>query len=351
MARGTTVLAVATGAAAVVGVAVAAASAHRRRRADLTGRVALITGGSRGLGLLIAREFADRGARVAICARNSEELATARDELAARGADVTAVTCDITERADVERLVRHTVDRFGRLDIVVNNAGIIQVGPVVDMSVEDFLAAIEVMQLGPIYLTLEALPHLRASPDARLVMITSIGGKVAVPHLVPYVSAKFGAVGFSQGMRAELAGLGIRVTTVVPGLMRTGSHVRALFTGQAHKEFSWFATGAGAPLVAMDAERAARRIVNAAVAGRAHVTTTPLAVVASRVAPLAPATTARLLAVVARALPAGTGGRTSTEPGAQVAERAPSRVRSALTTLGRRAADRFQPAARGSAAT
>jgi NAD(P)-dependent dehydrogenase (short-subunit alcohol dehydrogenase family) len=288
---------------------------------------------------------------VVICARNQDELATARDELAAGGADVLALPADITDRADVQRLMRQTVEHFGGLDILVNNAGIIKVGPVMEMSADDFLTAVEVMLLGPVYLTLQALPHLREAPAGRVVNITSIGGKVPAPHLLPYVSAKFGAVGFSQGLHAELAGEGIRVTTVVPGLMRTGSHVRALFTGQADKELSWFATVAGAPLVAMDAERAARRVVDAAAAGRTEVTTTPPAVVASRLAPLAPATTARVLRMVARALPDTATGSAPTRPGAQVAERSPSRVRSALTTLGRRAANRFQPAVRGSPAT
>jgi short-subunit dehydrogenase len=325
--------------------ATAAVAARRRRRADLSGQVALVTGASRGLGLLIARELADRGCRVVICARNGEQLSGAASDLAGRGAEVLAVPCDLADRAQVTGLVTRAVERFGRLDVLVNNAGVMQVGPVLQTSAEDYLAAVQVMQLAPVYLTLEALPYLRSSGHGRIVNITSIGGKVAVPHLLPYVTAKFGAVGFSQGLHAELARHGIRVTTVVPGLMRTGSHLRAGFYDRSGREFAWFATLASAPLVSMDAERAARRIVDAAAAGRAELTLTPLAVLASRVAQLAPGLTARALGLVARALPAGTDGGVPSRTGERVAAEAPSRLRDVATVWGRRAAQRFQPAA------
>lgn len=330
---------------ALAGGALAAAAVRRWSRADLSGRVVLVTGASRGLGLLLAREFADRGCRVAICARNGDELHAAEADLAARGAEVLAVTCDITDRDQVGRMMGQVVERFGALDVLVNNAGILQVGPAVEMTVDDFRAAVEVMQLGPVSVTLQALPHLRAS-QGRIANITSIGGKVPAPHLLPYVTAKFGTVGFSQGLHAELAAHGVRVTTVVPGLMRTGSHARAQFTGRAERELDWFAPAAGAPLVSVDAARAARRIVNAVAAGRAELTITPQAVIASRLAQLAPAATARLLGLVARVLPSAAAGPTPTRAGDEVAAAAPSRVRGALSTLGRRATDRLQPAAR-----
>jgi short-subunit dehydrogenase len=117
------------------------------------------------------------------------------------------------------------------------------------------------MALAPVRLALAALPVMREQSHGRIVTITSLGGKIAVPHLVPYCAAKFAAVGFSEGLRAELGRDPVTVTTVVPGLMRTGSHVQALFTGQADKEFTWFSLGASLPLVSMDAERAARQIV------------------------------------------------------------------------------------------
>lgn len=182
---------------------------------ELSGRVALVTGASRGLGFLLARELAAQGCRVAICARDPEELGRARAALEREGAQVLAVPCDVADRVQVERLVADTVARFGSLDVLVTNAGVIQAGPLGTMRVEDFEDALAVMFWGVVLPTLAALPHLRAG-RGRIVTITSIGGKIASPHLLPYDCAKFAAVGFSEGIGAELAREGIRVTTVVP---------------------------------------------------------------------------------------------------------------------------------------
>ncbi len=334
-------------AASLLGASAAVAAIMRwrmARRADLSGQVALVTGASRGLGLLIARELAARGARLVICARHGEELRAAQEELRASGAEVLAVECDLANRSEAEGLVDRAASHFGRLDMVVNNAGIIQVGPLAAMGADDFDTAVQVMVMGPVHVTLRALPHLRAAPAGRIVNITSIGGKVAVPHLVPYGCAKFALVGFSEGLRAELAGEGIRVTTVVPGLMRTGSHLRALFAGQAAKEYSWFAAAASAPLLSMDARRAAQRIVDAAVVGRGHLTLTLPAMVGVRIAALAPGLTGRVAGMVAQLLPSAPGRPVPGRAGHLVAAESPSRTRAALTALGRRAAERLQPA-------
>src|SRR4051794_10153260 len=99
------------------------------RRMDLHGRTALITGGSRGLGLVIARQLADRGVRLVLCSREPDELQRASDDLTARGAEVVAIPCDVTDQEQVETMVRTALDRFGAIDILINNAGTIQVGP------------------------------------------------------------------------------------------------------------------------------------------------------------------------------------------------------------------------------
>jgi len=301
-------------AARVLGLAVAGVLAHRawravaRPRSALTGEVALITGGSRGLGLLIARELAREGCSIAICARDEQELARARDDLAARGAHVAAFRCDVTEREQVEALVRQVTDRFGRIDILVNNAGIIQVGPLESMTVRDFEQAMAVNFWGTVYTTLAVLPQMRRRRAGRIANITSIGGVVAVPHLLPYDASKFAARGFSEGLRSELAGTGITVTTIVPGLMRTGSPVNALFKGRAAREYTWFSLGDATPLTAMSATRAARRIVDAIARGEAEVTLSWQARLLGLIHDLFPGATTKLLGQVSRLLPSAEGG-------------------------------------------
>lgn len=247
---------------------------RRSRELDLTRRVVLITGGSRGLGLVLAREFAAEGARLSICARDERELENARTDLAGRGADVIATVCDVADREQVERWVRRTETELGAPDVLVNNASIIQVGPLAAMTPEDFERAMDVNYLGTVYATFAVLDAMRARRAGRIVNITSIGGKVPAPHLLPYDAAKFAAVGFSEGIRAELAKDGIAVTTIVPGLMRTGSPPNAYFKGQREAEFTWFSLGDATPLTATSARRAARRIVQAARRGEAEVTLT-----------------------------------------------------------------------------
>ena len=249
--------------------AAAAVVAYRRRQPqdDLTGEVALVTGSSRGLGLLVATELARRGCRLLLCARDGAELERAADRLRSTGADVAAVAFDVTREESAGQLVDAARERYGRLDILVNNAGIIRVGPVQSTTPADYEAALATMAMAPVRLALAALPVMRAQGHGRIVTITSIGGKLSVPHLLPYSTAKFAAVGFSEGLRAELGGGPVTVTTVVPGLMRTGSHVRAEFAGLQNQEFTWFSLGASLPLVSMDAERAAGQIV-AAIAAR-----------------------------------------------------------------------------------
>jgi NAD(P)-dependent dehydrogenase (short-subunit alcohol dehydrogenase family) len=277
------------------------------RSEDLTNRVVLVTGGSRGLGLLLAREFAARGCRIAVCARDTEELDAAARYLRRHGADVLALPCDVGDRAQVADLVEWVTTRFGRIDILVNNASIIQVGPLASMTLEDFEDAMAVNFWGTVYATLEVLPQMRRRGEGRIVNITSIGGKVAVPHLLPYDCAKFATVGFSQGLRAELSRYGISVTTVVPGLMRTGSPVNAFFKGEAEKEFSWFSLGSATPVSAMSAERAARRIVDAAARRDAEITLSWQAKLLRLAHDLFPGTVNDVLGMVNRLLPTHDG--------------------------------------------
>lgn len=241
---------------------------------SFAGKVVLITGGSRGLGLVIARQLCAEGARVILLARDPAELQRAHDELVAAGGDVSIVPCDLLDRSQIEEAMRAVISRFGRIDVLINNAGIIEVGPLEHMERADFERAMQLHLWAPFTLMWEAIPQMRRGGGGRIVNITSIGGKIAVPHLAPYCASKFALAGLSDSMRAELARDGIYVTTVAPGMMRTGSHVNAKFKGQHAAEFGWFAISNAMPLISMNAERAAAQILDACRRGRPEITLT-----------------------------------------------------------------------------
>jgi short-subunit dehydrogenase len=317
---------------------VARAAWNRFRLADISGQVVLITGSSRGLGLAMAREFASLGCKLVICARDEQELREAEADLRARGAEVLAIRCDVGKNDDVQKMVEQTTQHFGRIDILINNAGIIQVGSIESQTIEDFQEAMDVMYWGIVHTTLAVLPQMKARGYGRIANITSIGGKISVPHLVPYGAAKFAAVGFSEGMHAELMKDGITVTTVVPGLMRTGSHLNAYFKGDHQKEFSWFALGATSPLSAISARRAARSLVNAVRSGRAEVVLSIPAKLAVLAHGVAPGLTSDLLGLTNRIMP-GTGA--SQKERFTGSESETTITRSPLTALGRQAAREY----------
>jgi short-subunit dehydrogenase len=295
---------------AVAGIGLGLAARALLRKAseyDLRGKVVLITGGSRGLGLVLARTFAAEGASLVLCARDPGELERARTELFQAGAQVLTVPCDITEREQVEQMVQAARQRFGRVDVLVNNAGLIQVGPMEVQTLADYEAAMKVHFWGPLYTTLAVLPEMRERQSGRIINISSIGGKISVPHMLPYSASKFALVGLSEGLRAELAKDGIAVTTVTPGLMRTGSPLQASFKGQHEKEFTWFTISDSLPIASISAERAAREIVAACKRGAAELTLTLPARLVIPFHGVFPGLTADLLGVMNRLLPAPGG--------------------------------------------
>jgi NAD(P)-dependent dehydrogenase (short-subunit alcohol dehydrogenase family) len=248
----------------------------RTGRYSLRDKVVLITGGSRGLGLVLARQICGAGGKVALIARDAEELGRAKADLARRGSAANAfgVQCDLLDREQIRSAVRQIIDRFGKIDILINSAGIIEVGPLEHMTREDFERAMRLHFWAPFELVSQIVPEMRTWGGGRIVNISSIGGKVAVPHLAPYSASKFALTGFSDAIRAELARDNIHVTTVAPGMMRTGSHVNAKFKGRHDAEFGWFAASAGAPLISMNADRAARKILAACRRGQPSLTLT-----------------------------------------------------------------------------
>ncbi|ACO46474.1 SDR family oxidoreductase [Deinococcus deserti] len=270
---------------------------------DLQGRSVLITGGSRGLGLMLARELCSLGAAVTLMARHADALERAAEDLRSHGARVHTVAGDVTIQADVDRAVQETVRVHGGLDVLVSNAGIIQTGPLANMTEGDFREIMEINAFATLRLTRAALPYLRGR-QGRVLVVGSVGSRVAVPHLGPYCMSKFAVAGLAQALRAELAREGVTVTAVHPSLMRTGSPRHAQVKGQHKKEYALFATLDNLPVLSLDAPTAARRMIAALVRGDAEVMIGGPALMLRYVQALAPQLTADVLALSNRLLPA-----------------------------------------------
>jgi NAD(P)-dependent dehydrogenase (short-subunit alcohol dehydrogenase family) len=277
------------------------------RRFDLRGRVVLITGASRGLGLVLAREFAREGAHLALCARDDAELHRARADVQRHGAAVFARSADVTQPGELRTLILEVEQALGPVDVLVNNAGVIQVGPLETMTLEDYEQALDTHFWGPLYAIWEVLPGMRRRGRGRIVNISSIGGEVVMPHLAPYCASKFALVGLSRGLRYELAKAGIYVTTVCPGLTRTGSARQANFKGRHRAEHAWFSISDALPMISMSAQRAARKIVRACRYGRAELLLSVPTKLAVKAGALCPELTADVLSLIDRLLPQAGG--------------------------------------------
>lgn len=331
--------------AAGVGLTVAGAAALGARAAwwrsqgrPLDGRVAVVAGGSRGLGLAIGRELLRSGCRVSLWARDPGELSRAREMLAGDG-EVSTVVCDVGDRRQVEAAAEEVRRTLGPVDLLFNVAGEIDVGPAEAMEEGDYKRSLDIMLWGMMHASRAVLPNMTERGWGRIVNITSIGGVVAVPHLAPYTTAKYAAVGFSEGLAAEVRRFGVRVTTVVPGLMRTGSHEAARFRGRTTAEYAWFALEASAPVLAMDAQRAAVRIVAAARSGRPWLVLGLPANLLLRAHALAPGVVVDALATVTRVLPKGP--ELVPRSGAEIGAQGEWPLRAAATRLGTAAAERL----------
>lgn len=288
------------------GALLAAQAWRRRGRFDFGGKSVVITGGSRGLGLVMARLLAREGAKLTLVARDEEELHRAVVDITTAQplAEVLPVPGDVRLRCDAEQIVAMAVARFGTVDVLINNAGIIQVGPLDHMKLTDYENAMETHFWGPLYMVVAALPHMRRKGGGRIVNISSIGGKVGLPHLVPYSASKFALAGLSEGLRAELAPWNIVVTTVFPGLMRTGAPVNAMFKGQRPQEYAWFAISDSLPLASIDATRAASQVIRACRRGDAELIITVSAKLAVLARTVVPELFADAMALMNQLLPA-----------------------------------------------
>jgi len=295
--------------AAGLATAVAIRAKRSRNGYDFRGKSVVITGGSRGLGLVLARQLAAEGAHITLIARDEPELRRAAEDIHHRqpSADVLIVTADVGERDDVERAVARTIAHHGRIDVLINNAGIIQVGPLDHMKLSDYNDAMKTHFWGPLFLVLAVLPHMRNQRAGRIVNISSVGGRISVPHQLPYSASKFALTGLSDGLRAELARDQIVVTTVCPGLMRVGSPINAAFKGQRAEEYSWFAVGSSLPVMTISGERAARQILAACRRGDAELVITVQAKLAVLARTIAPGLFSGAMSLVQRFLPSAVG--------------------------------------------
>ena len=173
------------------------------------------------------------------------------------------ISCDVRSRDSVEDAIQAILGVYTAIDVLVNNAGVIQMGPLEHMTAQDFDQAIATHFWGPLYLMQACMPAMQRRGFGRIVNIASIGGRLAIPHLAPYCASKFALVGISDSVRSEVALYGIRVTTVFPGLMRTGSPINAHMKGRHDAEFTWFAIADALPGLSISAERGAAQVLEA----------------------------------------------------------------------------------------
>jgi short-subunit dehydrogenase len=283
----------------------------------LQGKVVLVTGGSRGLGLVLARQLANLGAKLAICSRSADQVELARQELEKLGAEVWAMPVDLTDRQQVETMVDDVIHRFGTIDVLINNAGIIQVGPENAMTIEDYESAMNTNFYAPLHTIHGVLPHFRMKGEGRIVNITSIGGKIAVPHLLPYTASKSAFVGLSEGLHSELKKSNIHVTTVVPNLMTTGSPRNVTVKGDHEAEYAWFKIS-DSSVLAQSAETAAKRIVKALEYGESEAILSLSGKLATVVKGIAPGWVGMALTFANSFLPENATGSTRAKKGYEV---------------------------------
>lgn len=322
------------GGAILAALAAARVARHLRSRGYFRDKVAFVTGGSRGLGFAIARELARRGARVAICGRDAATLEEALHDLRARGAEAVAIPCDVRSDAQLAMAIRRAEEQLGPIDVAIHNAGTISVGPVDAMTREDYEDALATHFWPALTLVSRVVPAMKERGGGRIVLISSIGGKISVPHLLPYSVSKFALTAFGEGLHSELAPSNIGVTTICPGLMRTGSPRNAYFKGKHRAEYTWFALSDTMPFISMSAKRAAKQIVDACERNQAEAVLSVPAKLAVAAEALAPNVTAAALTVAARVLPGPGGIGTERATGAQSET---AITQSPLTAMSRRA--------------
>ncbi len=274
---------------------------------DFNGKSVLITGGSRGLGLSLAWNLLEKGAQVTLLAREQAELDRAKNQLLGDypSASIITIVCDVTQKVDLQNAFEKAIVEMNGIDLLINNAGSILVGPFTSMELEDFEAQMNLHLYAVVHATQLAVPHFKSRGGGRILNICSMGGKVAVPHMLPYDASKFALAGFSQGVTAELAKDEIIVTTAYPTLLRTGSAIQAVFKGEHEKEFAWFETVDNMPGISMSADSAAKKILSAVQDGQSEVILSVPAKLRMMVGAFLPETMGMLMGLADRFMPQG----------------------------------------------
>ncbi|MBV8550340.1 MAG: SDR family oxidoreductase [Acidobacteriaceae bacterium] len=263
---------------AAAGLFAAAFAARRltrrgfRPEVEFSGKVVLIAGGTDGLSLALANEFGAHGAHIGLCAGDGHELQSARDRLAARNIESTTFVADVSKQPEIDSLVERVLSHYGRIDMLVNSGGKIAVGPLESFTKADFDQTMNLIFRAPVNLTLAFLPLLRKQRAGNIINIASVGGRVSLPHLLPYSCAESAFLGFSTGLSSELKPQGIDVLTVVPGFMGTASSLNAEFRGYSREDYTWFELLGSLPGFSVAADRAAV-LVREAVEKRKHMCT------------------------------------------------------------------------------
>lgn len=239
---------------------------------SLTGRSVVITGGSRGLGLAIAEGLVGKGARITLLARDKAELDRAELQLARDPeAEILTIACDVANPAEMEEALLLVKHHYGEIDVLINNAGAVAAGPFEAMNEADFAAQMKIHFYAVLRSIQSILPHFKEKGRGQIVNVSSVGGKIPVPHMIPYCASKFALAGFSEALGTELRKDGITVTTIYPGLMRTGSPIQGVFKGDQEKEFAWFAVSDSTPGLTISAANAANQIIRAVEEQRPNV--------------------------------------------------------------------------------
>jgi short-subunit dehydrogenase len=180
-------------------------------------QVVVVTGGGRGIGRATALEFASEGANVVVCGRRMDALEEAAEEARRWGVSAAVIRCDVAVDEDLANLVQKTIERFGRIDVLVNNAGVVAGGRLDEIGADDVGRMVGVNVWAPIRLAQLVVPHMRAAKSGTIVNLSSLAGRMGMPYYATYCASKFAIRGFSEALRRELAPDGVHVVAVFPG--------------------------------------------------------------------------------------------------------------------------------------